>query len=132
MKSIILLFLIFPVLVFTQTYIPITNNMIINSNSDIKFIPGNYVFTDPGIDGVIKVNNVHDVTLDGDSCTVDGSSFTGYMIKISNSSHITIKNFDSVFRYKYAVYITNSDHITINGNDFSRNIRILEEEIAIR
>ena len=110
-----------PMLVCSQSYIPITNNMTINSNSNIKFIPSNYIFTDPGLDGVIKVSNVHDVILDGDSCTVDGFGYEGYMIKISNSDHITIKNFDSVFRYKYAVYITNSNHITINGNDFSRN-----------
>jgi parallel beta-helix repeat protein len=43
------------------------------------------------------------------------------MIKIDNSSNIRIKNFDSVFHYKYAVYVTNSSHININGNDFSRN-----------
>jgi parallel beta-helix repeat protein len=113
--------LFIPLWICSQTYIPITNNMVVNSNSNIKFVPGNYVFTDPGLDGVIKINNVHDVILDGDSCTVDGVSYTGYMIKIANSNHITIKNFDSVFRYKYAVYITNSNHICINGNDFSRN-----------
>ncbi len=113
--------ILIPLWVCSQTYIPITNNMVINSNSNIKFIPNNYVFTDPGLDGVIKISNVHNVMLDGDSCTVDGVNYTGYMIKISNSYNITIKNFDSVFHYKYAVYITNSNHININGNDFSRN-----------
>jgi parallel beta-helix repeat protein len=121
MKSFTIIFLLLPAMVLAQTYIPITNNMIVNSNSNIKFIAGNYLFTDPGLDGVININDVHDVILDGDSCTVDGVNYTGYMIKISNSHHITIKNFDSVFQYKYAVYITNSNHITINGNDFSRN-----------
>ena len=121
MKSFTLFFLLLPALIFTQTYIPITNNMTINSNSNLKFIPGNYVFSDPGLDGVIQINDVHDVILDGDLCTVDGVYYNGYMIKINNSHHITIKNFDSVFQYKYAVYITNSNHITINGNDFSRN-----------
>ena len=121
MKPIIIIFLLLPVITFTQTYIPITNNMSINSNSNIKFIAGNYVFTDPGLDGVIKINDVHDVILDGDSCTVDGTNYSGYMIKINNSHHVTIKNFDSVFHYKYAVYITNSHHIIINGNDFSGN-----------
>jgi parallel beta-helix repeat protein len=121
MKTFTVFFLFIPVMVFSQTYIPITNNMTINSNSDIKFIPGNYVFTDQGLDGVIKINDVHDVILDGDSCTVNGTNYAGYMIKINNSNNIIIKNFDSVFNYKYAVYITNSDHITINGNVFSRN-----------
>jgi parallel beta-helix repeat protein len=115
------LFSIFSLQSFSQTRIPITNNMVINSNSDIKFIPGDYSFTDPTLDGVIKLTNVHDVILDGDSCTVNGTNYGGYMIKIDGSHHITIKNFDSVYKYKYAVYITNSHHININGNMFSRN-----------
>jgi len=121
MKKFMLLSLLIPAITFSQTYIPITNNMIIGDNSNIKFIPNNYVFTDPELNGVILINNVHDVILDGDSCTVNGTNYTGYMIKITNSHNIVIKNFDSVFKYKYAVYITGSDHIIINGNDFSRN-----------
>jgi len=104
-----------------QTYIPITNNMQIASNSNIKFIPNNYLFTDPDSNGVIQITGQHDIILDGDSCTVNGSIFKGYMIKIANSHNITIKNFDSVFSYKYAVYITNSDHIAIYGNHFCHN-----------
>ena len=121
MKNIIALFLLLPFYTFAQMVIPITNNMVINSNSNIKFIPNNYSFTDPGLDGVIKISNVHDVILDGDSCTVNGGNYGGYMIKIDNSQRITIKNFDSVFKYKYAVYVSNSSHININGNMFSRN-----------
>ena len=104
-----------------QSYIPITNNMTIGSYSNIKFAAGNYIFSDTPGDGVIQINGVHNVVLDGDSCTVDGVGSSGYMIKINNAYNIVIKNFDSVFRYKYAVYITNSDHITINGNVFCRN-----------
>ena len=121
MKTIFTLLAFLPVYLVAQTYIPITNNMTVGNNSNIKFIPGNYVFSDPGLDGVIQINGKHDIILDGDSCTVNGINFQGYMIKISNSSNITIRNFDSVFNYKYAVYITNSSHININGNDFSRN-----------
>ena len=104
-----------------QTYIPITDNMQIQSNSNIKFAAGQYTFTDAPADGVIQVNNVHDVILDGDSCYVNGVNDQGYMIKITNSDHIIIKNFDSVYNYKYAVHIMNSSHITINGNVFSGN-----------
>jgi len=104
-----------------QSYIPITNNMQIPSYSNIKFIPGNYVFSDPDSNGVIQIIGQHNIILDGDSCTVNGQIFKGYMIKIANSHNITIKNFDSVFNYKYAVYITNSDHITIDSNTFCHN-----------
>ncbi|MCX6281035.1 MAG: right-handed parallel beta-helix repeat-containing protein [Bacteroidetes bacterium] len=104
-----------------QSYIPITNNMQITSYSNIKFIPNNYVFSDPDSNGVIQINGQHNIILDGDSCRVNGQIFKGYMIKINNSHYITIKNFDSVFNYKYAVYITNSDHITIDSNTFCHN-----------
>ncbi|MCX6247121.1 MAG: right-handed parallel beta-helix repeat-containing protein [Bacteroidetes bacterium] len=121
MKSIFTVLAFLPLILVAQTRIPITNNMVINSNSNIKFIPGDYVFADPELNGVIQITGKQNILLDGDSCTVNGTNFGGYMIKIDNSSNIRIQNFDSVFNYKYAVYITNSSHININGNDFSRN-----------
>ncbi len=123
MKKIYILFAMMslPYMIFSQTIMPITNNMTINSNSNIKFVPGNYTFTDPELNGVIQISGKQNIVLDGDSCFVNGVGFGGYMIKIDNSHNIVIKNFDSVYKYKYAVYITNSDHININGNDFSRN-----------
>lgn len=105
----------------SQSYIPITDNMQIPSFSNIKFAAGEYTFTDAPADGVIQVSGVNHVILDGDSCFVNGLNDLGYMIKITNSDHITIKNFDSVYNYKYAVHIMNSHHITINGNVFSGN-----------
>ncbi len=104
-----------------QVYMPITDNMVIPANSSIKFAAGNYVFSDVAANGVIQVNGVQNVILDGDSCRVNGLDMAGYMIMITNSANITIRNFDSVFGYKYAVYILNSQHITINGNVFCRN-----------
>jgi len=109
------------VLVSAQTYIPITDNLQIISNSNIKFLAGNYSFSDLPADGVIQLSDVQNVILDGDSCTVDGVSDAGYLIKITNSSDIVIRNFDSVFNYKYAVHIMNSERIMINGNVFSGN-----------
>lgn len=121
MKKLILFLMILPFVAGSQTIIPITNNMVITSFSNIKFIPNNYVFTDPGLDGVIQINNVHNVVLDGTGCTVNGTNYTGYCIKINNSHHIVLKNFDSIFHYNYAVYITNSNHITIDSNKFCHN-----------
>ena len=123
MKYLSLLFLglLFHAASLAQTYIPITDNMMISSNSNIKFAAGNYIFPDAPADGVIQVNGVQNVILDGDSCRVNGVGKAGYMIRISNAHNIVIRNFDSVFGYKYAVHIMNSDHITINGNVFCRN-----------
>ena len=108
-------------LAFTQTIVPITNNMQIQSNSNFKFVPGQYSFTDAPADGVIQITGKENIILDGDSCFVNGSGFQGYMIKITNSHNVIIKNFDSVYGYKYAIHIMNSDHITINGNVFCHN-----------
>lgn len=113
--------ILFMVSASAQMYIPITNNMVINSYSNIKFVAGNYVFSDAPADGVIQLNGVQNVILDGDSCRVDGVAKAGYLIKITNSHNVTIRNFDSVFSYKYAVHVMNSDHITINGNVFCSN-----------
>lgn len=123
MKKIIFILICFclPGPVHTQTYIPITDNMQISSYSDIKFAAGQYTFTDTPADGVIQVSNVNNIILDGDSCFVNGVGDLGYMIKITNSHHITIRNFDSVFNYKYAIHIMNSHHITLNGNVLSGN-----------
>lgn len=104
-----------------QTPLPITNNMQISGNSNIKLLAGKYVFQDTEGNGVIQITGQSNIILDGDSCYVDGLDYTGYMIRIENSHNIILKNFDSVFRYKYAVYIMNSDHIVINNNVFSHN-----------
>lgn len=124
MKSVffpVLLCMLMASRVLAQQYIPITNNMQVNSYSNIKFVAGNYAFSDPDSNGVIQINGQHNIILDGDSCRVNGMLFKGYMIKITNSHHITIRNFDSVFSYKYAVHIINSHHITIDSNNFSHN-----------
>jgi hypothetical protein len=47
-----------------QTYLPITDNMVIGSYSNIKFAAGNYVFPDAAADGVIRINGVQKVKLD--------------------------------------------------------------------
>ena len=94
MKTIFTFLAFLPLFLVAQIRIPITNNMIINSNSNIKFIPGDYVFADPGLDGVIQISGKQNIILDGDSCTVNGTNFSGYMIKIDNSTNIRIQNFD--------------------------------------
>lgn len=121
MKKILFILTALPLLAASQTYLPITNNMNIAGNSYIRFIAGDYSFTDPESDGVVRISNASNVILDGEGCTVNGSNYEGYFIKMDNCHNIIIRNFDSVFRYKYALYITNSDHIQIYGNKFCRN-----------
>ena len=108
-------------MLFAQTYMNIEDNLDITSNSWIVFNPGTYTISDPGNDGLLRINNRENIILDGANVVVDGVTFTGYMIKINNSKNITIRNFESVKHFKYAVYITNSDSIEIYNCDFSFN-----------
>jgi len=104
-----------------QTVIPLTDNMDFASNSWIQLQPGNYNLSDPGHDGLIRINNKQNVIIDGDGVYANGVNYGGYMIKINNSDNVKIRNFTSASHYKYAVYITNSKNIQINGCDFSYN-----------
>ncbi len=104
-----------------QTFMNIEDNTDIGSNSWIIFNPGTYNISDPGNDGLLRINNKENIILDGSDVIVDGTTYAGYMIKINNSKNIVIRNFESVSHFKYAVYITNSDSIEISGCDFSFN-----------
>ncbi len=104
----------------TQT-LPLTDNMVIASNTSLKIQPSVYNIQDTGQDGLIRLNGVSNVIIDGDSVEVDGISCSGYAIKIDNSDHILIKNFWSVRHMNYAVYVTNSHHVEIEACNFSYN-----------
>lgn len=106
---------------YGQVNIDLTDNLVIESNSWIVFNPGNFTIPDSGNDGLIQIDGKENIILDGAGVVVDGSDYSGYMIKINNSSNIAIKNFTGASHYFYAVYVTNSDHITIDNNDFSYN-----------
>ena len=97
------------------------DDLVIDSDSWIIFNPGNYVIPDAGNNGLVQIDGKENIILDGTDVFVDGTDYSGYMIKINNSSNIHIQNFGGVSHYFYAVYITGSDHITIEGNDFSYN-----------
>jgi len=111
----------FSILTFGQTYMELTDDMDIPSNSNIKIMAGEYVFGDYGWDGVIRIVDKENIILDGDSVSVQGGNSMGYMIKIENSSNIHIRNFDLVHKYKYALHCMNSENIRIEGNNFSYN-----------
>lgn len=119
--GLILLILIIVKASVSQTYMPITDNMEIPSNSWIKFLGGTYLLGDYTSDGVIKINGKENIILDGDSCTVQGGNFTGFLILIENSTNIVIKNFDLVKNYRYAIKAINSSNVQIFDNDFSYN-----------
>jgi len=119
--SITLLFFLFCLTSYSQVYLPLTNNMVIPSNSNIKILGGNYTFTNNAGNGVIQIYNKTNITLDGDSVTVDGVSYNGFMIYISNSSNITIKNFEMVKDYYYAIHVDSSTNVAIYNCNLSYN-----------
>ena len=114
-----------------QTYLPLTDNLVINSGDQLKFLAGDYAFPDAEKDGVIQLIGVQNAILDGDSVTITGEIFEGYFIYLENCSHITIKNFDLAKGYFYAVYALHSDHITVENCTFSENKRDDEGWITI-
>ncbi|MEA3477969.1 MAG: NosD domain-containing protein [Bacteroidota bacterium] len=104
-----------------QTYLDLTDDMDISSNSYIVINPGNYSIQDAGNDGLIRINGQENIIIDGSGVNADGIDTTGYLIKIDNASNVEIRNFASASLFYYAVYITNSDSIMIHHNDFSYN-----------
>ncbi len=105
----------------SQIYMDLTDNIDVSSNSWIIFNPGTYNVADPGNDGVIRINDAHNIILEGPNVIAEGFDYSGYLIKINNSQNIIIRNFESVSHYNYVVYITNADSIIINDNNFSWN-----------
>ena len=104
-----------------QTTVTLTDNMDIASNSNIRLRGGVYSFGDPGKDGVIRIVDKENITIDGDSVEVTGAGFDGFLISIRNSKNITIKNFKSVRNFYYAVTASQSEDLHINDNNFSYN-----------
>ena len=124
MKSVLQIFILFflaGIGAKAQTYLSLSDNLVIPDNSNIKILGGTYDLQDTGNDGLIKIDNKHDVIIDGDSVIANGQNYSGYLIEISYSSNILIKNFESGNRFKYGVYVTHSDHIEIDNCNFSLN-----------
>src|SRR5689334_3412972 len=84
-----------------QTYLTLADNTAIESNSDIKILGGDYTITDYGNDGLLQISDAQNITIDGDSVSTNGVNYVGYVIRISNSSNIIIKNFSAATHYKY-------------------------------
>src|ERR1043165_3266324 len=110
-----------PFTINAQTYLPLTDNISVTSNSNIKILGGNYNVQDASNDGLIQINNANNITIDGDSVNEDGQNFSGYLIKIDNSSNLIIRNFSSAKHLYYGVYCTNSSNIKISNCNFSFN-----------
>jgi len=119
--TIVFLFLISMFGVDAQTIISLSDNMEIASNSEIRIEPGDYDLEDQGDVGIIRIINKENITIDGDSVSVDGQDFGGYLIYVENSKNITIKNFSSVKNFYYAVRAEESQDLAIHDNDFSYN-----------
>ncbi|MCD4725754.1 MAG: right-handed parallel beta-helix repeat-containing protein [Bacteroidales bacterium] len=104
-----------------QTYIDPVDNTDLESNTTYIINPGVYSVADPGNDGILRIDNKENIIIDATGVSVDGSDYTGYFIKINNSSNILIRNFELIEQYYYAVYITNSDIIEVHDCNFNYN-----------
>ncbi|MEN8224010.1 MAG: right-handed parallel beta-helix repeat-containing protein [Bacteroidota bacterium] len=108
-------------LLLSQTYIDPVDDTDLESNTTYVINPGTYTVADPGNDGVLRINDKENIYIDAAGVSVQGENNSGYFIKINNSSNITIKYFDQVENYYYAVYVTNAEDIEIHDCNFNNN-----------
>ncbi len=85
--------------------------------------PGTYTLTDAHSDGVLRVENAHDVTIDGAGVQLNGPGRSGYAILIKNSSRVTLRNFAGISGYFYAVRVEQSDSVVIDSCTAVNNAR---------
>ena len=104
-----------------QTYIDPVDNTDLQSNTTYIINSGTYSVADPGNDGILRIDGKENIVIDASGVTVAGEDYSGYFIKINNSSNIIIRNFDLVNNYKYATYITNAEYIEIHDCNFNYN-----------
>ncbi len=67
-----------------------TDDLMLPSNSTLTHYPGTYEVKDTLTDGVLRIENVRDVTIEGAGVTLKGPGATGYAIVVKNSSRVTI------------------------------------------
>lgn len=104
-----------------QTFIDLADNTEIQSGANIKINPGEYEIQDINNNGILRVVNKNDVTIDGSDVQVSGMDTTGYLIYLENSTNVTIKNFSAASGFFYAIRAKNCSGLTIENNNFSYN-----------
>lgn len=104
-----------------QTFIDLADNTEIQSGANIKINPGEYQIQDINNNGILRVVNKNDVTIDGSDVLVSGMDTTGYLIYLENSTNVTIKNFSAASGFFYAIRAKNCSGLTIENNNFSYN-----------
>ena len=82
-----------------QTYLPITDNMVIGSYSNIKFAAGNYEFTDAPADGVIQINGVQNVKLDGNIYKHNKCNYSHYELWLGYSFNAVLDSNEIIGNY---------------------------------
>ena len=121
MKAVLFSILLIPSLLCAQTIVPLTDNMQPASGANIKITGGEYAMNDVEENGIIRIIDKENITIDGSDVTVTGVGFKGYLVYIENSRNITLKNFDRISNFFYCVRAKNSSGLTIADNDFSYN-----------
>jgi parallel beta-helix repeat protein len=91
------------------------DGIVIPSDSSVRLCPGVYPLSDPGWDGVIRVENAAGVTIDGTGVQLSGPGRSGYALLVRNSSRVTIRNFPRISGYFYAVRVEGSDSVVIES-----------------
>jgi len=104
-----------------QTTIDLADDTEIQSGANITINPGEYQIQDITNNGILRIVNKNDVSIDGRDVLVSGMDTSGYLIYMENSTNVTIKNFSSASGFHYAIRAKNCSGLTIENNNFSYN-----------
>lgn len=116
------LFLAFvPIISPGQTFIDLVDNTEIQSGTNLAINPGTYDLDDVSSNGILRIINKTNVTIDGTDVRVSGKDSSGYLVYLENSTHITLRNFSSVSGFYYAIRAKNCSDISIENNNLSFN-----------
>ncbi len=102
-------------------YVPVINNMVLESGLSYTFFGGPYNIPDTEEDGVIKIINGTNILLNGNNIKASGQSFSGYFIHMEDANAIQISGFDTISSYFYAIKASNCQEISISNNNLSNN-----------
>jgi len=100
-----------------------TDDLLVPSNTAVTLCPGIYAVADSQSDGLIRIEDAYDVTIDGASVQLTGPGNSGYAILVKNSSRVTIRNFAMITGFFYAVRVEQSDGVVVEACTATGNAR---------
>ncbi len=101
--------------------LPLIDNIHPENGMYLTFFNKENFMKDAEKDGIIRIINKNDITINGNNLSALGGNFQGKFIHIENSNNIEIMNLDSIGEYFYAISAKKSENVHIHNNRLSGN-----------